>query len=77
MVEIPPLTPVEEAIIHCSKAMALAAPHLKNLPRMSTDMTAQQARVIEQAADALGLASDCLAVVVSLRLRELKEAAND
>lgn len=73
----PPMTPLERAIADFVKAMTLAGPYLKNLPAFTTDMTAQQARLLETAADKWGLASDCLAVVARIRLKELQAGGDD
>jgi len=71
------MTPLERAIGDFARAMKLAEPYLKNLPSISTGMTAQQARLLEQAADKWGLASDFLAVVARLRLKELQQGSAD
>lgn len=74
----PPMTALERAIGDLARAMKLVDPYLKNMPEISTSMTAQQARLLEVLADKWGLASDCLAVVARLRLKELREgSAND
>lgn len=73
----PPMTPLERAIGDFLKAMTLAGPYLKSLPSITVDMTAQQARLLETAADKWGLASDCLAVVARIRLKELQAGGDD
>lgn len=71
------MTPLETAIGNFLRAMQLAGPYLNNLPSITVDMTAQQARLLETAADKWGIASDFLAVVARLRLKELQAGGDD
>lgn len=73
----PPLSQIEQACVAYAKAVTRMQSLSGRMPTPSPTMSAQQARMVQIVAEHMALVADCMDMIATLRLKELKDAAEN